>query len=152
MPRLAINDRAMLQAMVFMEIELPKIQKKIAKMKDGREIKAANEAYTNMLKEYRLLQDALKISRNQRSDDIDMQQEVDKLIAESNELVEKYGTEITCIFCESKLEMGYVIFHFRDDTPWQMSFDCPKCGKLNTIHGIKETPARMLMIESPNVQ
>lgn len=151
MPKLQLNDITLLQAMVFMEIELPRFQKKIAKMKDGREIKAATEGYNNTLKEYRLLQEALGIGRNQRSDEIDMQGEVDRLVQESEELVKKYGVEIACSFCVEVFELGTFIFHFRDDVGWRIQFTCPKCGKTNLIQGDKPIPTDKMLVEAPSV-
>lgn len=147
MPKLTLNDRSLLAAMVNMEIEFPKFQKKIAACVDGREAAKFQEAYTISLKEYRQIQSALGMDRAQRSTDIDMQTEIDKLVDESTKLVEDLGRNIACAHCASDFEMGMIIFHFRDDVPWRFIFDCPKCGQPNTINGIKALPSSMMLIE-----
>jgi hypothetical protein len=147
MPKLTLNDRSLLQAMVNMEIQFPDFQKKIAGSKDGREAAKYQEAYNISLKEYRQIQSALGMDRAQRSTDIDMQTEIDKLVAEATELVENVGRNIACAHCVSDFEMGTLIFHFRDDVPWTFNFVCPKCGQPNAISGIKALPASMMLIE-----
>lgn len=145
MPKLTVNDRALLGAMVNMEIKFPIYQKQIADCKDGREAAKFQEAYNNSLKEYRLIQSSLGMDRAQRSTDIDMQTEIDKLVDEATVLVDDLGRNIACSHCTSDFEMGTVIFHFRDDVPWTFNFICPKCGQLNTMSGIKALPEEMML-------
>lgn len=142
MPKAMPNDIIQLETMLAMENEMRRIQKKIAEVKDELVTRKLSEAYTNYSKEYRQILTGLGIDRAQRSTDIDMQSEVDKLVNEATLLVETIGIQIKCSECQSDFEMGTIIFHFRDDTAWLWQFICPnpKCGKLISI----ASPGRLL--------
>jgi len=135
LPKISPNDYSMLESLVTLEVQMEELRKKMKSVKDALEIRKLSESYTNYSKEFRQVQDALGIGRNQRSTEIDMQGEVDALVLESKELVEASGAEIACSHCTSEIQMGFVLFHFRDDVPWYFHFDCPKCGQPNTISG-----------------
>lgn len=140
MPMATLNDITLLENMVAIELEMDRLRNSMPDEKSGLEARKISEALSNYSKEYRLIQDALGIGRNQRSTEIDMQKEVDRLVAESTELVDKVGVKIQCKACVSDFEMGLILFHFKDEVPWVYVFACPKCGIVNQIMGIMEFP------------
>lgn len=156
LPKIQPNDYSMLENLVTLEVRMEDTRKRMLKdpvtkkVPDALEVKKLSEAYTTYSKEFRQVQDNLGIGRSQRSDEMDMQGELDKFMEESRALVEDEGRRITCVHCNSDFEMGWVIFHFRDNTPWMFNFICPKCGKPNTMSGIREVPASIKLIESAN--
>jgi len=135
LPKVTLNDITLLENMVSMELEMERLRNKMPDEKDGLEARKLSEAISNYSKEYRLIQDSLGIGRSQRSTEIDMQSEVDKLVEESTVLVEKSGVPISCHFCKSDYEMGWVLFHFRDDVAWSWTFACPACKQVNHVTG-----------------
>jgi Zn finger protein HypA/HybF involved in hydrogenase expression len=143
-PQLAVNDVVQIQNMVAMEDQMETIRKEMGKATDPTAVRKLSESFSLVSKEYRLVQEAMGLSRNQRSTEIDMQKEVDTLVADSTALVEQAGVKINCQYCVSNFEMGWIIFHFRDETGWTFTFACPYCGKDNIIMGAGVRPAPLL--------
>lgn len=143
LPKITLNDITLLENMVAIEMEMDRLRKLMPTAKEGLEARKISEALTNYSKEYRLIQDALGIGRNQRSTEIDMQKEIDALVADSDALVAKVGVWITCTACVSDFEMGTIIFHFRDNVPWLWVFACPRCGTIIQQAGLHAFPREM---------
>ena len=101
----------------------------------AKTVKDLNDTRTALSREHRLLQQALGIGRAARGEQINIEEQIRKWREAARARVEKESTPIRCANCVSDFNLGFILFHFRDDVPWSFSFQCPKCQTLNHLTG-----------------
>lgn len=131
------NDRAGFRTLVAFDMELDDIRTKLRNANADARSKL-NSTAADISRERRQLETALGIGRATRKQETNAQDEVNRLRDGAQDFVEKHGAKITCTHCVSKFDMGWVLFHFRDEVHWTFRFNCPKCKTPNVIRGEKD--------------
>lgn len=134
----APNDILLLRQMARIEAQLDAIQDKWdAAVSEGSRV--ASKGWSDMVKsltaEHRNIQSTLGISRSARdktrSRD-DLADYVQDIIRKTSDFVDEQTIEIRCPHCalspaQTEINLGFVLFHFRQEVPWHFEFQCPLC-------------------------
>jgi len=134
------NDVQSIRAMVDLEIQMFEVNAKRNQAKDTNELNKLAEIYTTLSREHRQLQVSLGIDRTNRETGLDAANEIKRFVDEAREFIEKETITIRCSHCRVRLDMGYILFHFRQDVPYEFRFKCPRseCGKITQIVGVRD--------------
>lgn len=132
------NDRTSLKTLVALEIQIEQAQVDMLIQENVLNRAKIGDSIATLSREHRQLQDNLGISRARRKQETNAQDEVNRLRDGARAFVENLGVLIACGHCASKFEMGWILFHFRDDVPWTFTFTCPRCNEVTTLTGVHE--------------
>jgi hypothetical protein len=134
----APNDILLLQQMARIEAQLDAIQDKwdqAIQEGDRTASKGWSDIVKNLTGEHRNIQVTLGISRTARDKTksrADLATYVQDIIRKTSDFVDEHAVPIRCPHCyESpanvEIDMGFILFHFRQDVPWHFEFQCPMC-------------------------
>lgn len=137
------NDLTSFRTLVTLDMQIEKLQRQLVETDDVLVQTKIGDSVATLSREHRQLQDSMGIARAKRKAETNAQDEVNRLRDGARAFVEKLGVEIKCQHCRSDFQMGWLLFHFRDDTPWRFSFTCPnpKCGRITEILGTRVVDA-----------
>ena len=134
----APNDLVLLRQMAAIEIQLDHVQQRWATaVADGD--RTAAKTWAEMLKsmttEHRNIQQSLGIDRGGRDktrSQSDLVSYVQDIIRKTADFVDEHAIKIRCPHCmaaqsKTEIDMGFILFHFRQDVPWHFEFQCPLC-------------------------
>jgi len=134
----APNDILLLRQMARIESQLDTIQ-------DSWEVAVADgnrtgaKGWSDMVKsltaEHRNIQKTLGISRSDRDKTRsreDLAEYITDIIGKTAKFVDEHAIQIRCPHCalspaQTEIDMGLILFHFRQDVPWSFEFQCPLC-------------------------
>lgn len=136
----APNDLILLRQMARIEVALDDIaEKQMQALEDGN--RAGAKGYSDMFKsltgEHRSIQKELGIDRVRREHGkakADLATYVQEIIQRTSEFMEEHTIPIRCPHCKNapgktEIDMGFILFHFRQDTSWGFECKCPLCGE-----------------------
>lgn len=134
----APNDILLLRQMARMEAQLDAIQDQWEEaVIEGN--RTAAKAWSDMVKsltsEHRAIQSTLGISRAARDKTRsreDLADYIQDIIRKTAAFTDEHAIQIRCPHCalspaETEINMGFILFHFRQDVPWHFEFQCPLC-------------------------
>lgn len=134
----APNDVLLLRQMARIESQLDTIQENWeTAIADGE--RTASKGWSDMLKsltdEHRAIQTTLGISRSSRDrtkSREDLADYIQDIIGKTARFLDEHTVQIRCPECkrspaETEIDMGFILFHFRQDVPWSFEFECPLC-------------------------
>ena len=134
------NDEAVLRQMATIEVQLGMLDEKLNTDEfDPDGVQKITLSKQRLLAEFRQLQTSIGLDRRSREgEEDDAVAIVQKFVRDAKNFVETYAVKITCPYCGQEkvvINQGMIIFHFRDNVPWQWRSICPRCGKEFTIDG-----------------
>lgn len=110
--------------------------------KDLPKVRKYQQAMTDLQRELRLMSQQLQIDVGSLRGEgaVEIRQEVMTLMDRSQALLQKHAVRLTCPACQEKgivINLGFLLFHFRDDVPWRFWCACPheRCGQGIHIEG-----------------
>lgn len=134
----APNDLILLQQMVRIELQLGDMQTQLeTSVQDGT--RTAAKGWSDMIKtytaEHRNIQAALGIDRTGRDrskSQTDLAIYVQDVVQKTSSFLKEHAIKIRCPHCleaqsSTEIDMGFILFHFRQDVPWSFEFQCPLC-------------------------
>lgn len=134
----APNDVLLLRQMARIEAQLDTIQDRWEEaIAEGN--RTASAAWAKMVKdltsEHRNIQATLGISRSARDKTKsreDLADYVQDIIRKTASFMDEHAIQIQCPHCalspaQTEIDMGFILFHFRQDVPWHFEFQCPLC-------------------------
>lgn len=139
------NDMVMIRTMVAIEMAIESANRQYIHALTGDVSRTAATGWStiirNMSREHRLIQDTLGISRAHREREdksADQVEYVRTTMRRAAEFVAENSIPIRCPYCTEEeaaveINMGFILFHFRNDVPWQFGFECPRCGQSVSI-------------------
>lgn len=134
----APNDLLLLKQMARIEVQLEPIQDEWEKAVSAGE-RTASKGWSDMVKSltdaHRNIQATLGISRSARDKTRtreDLVEYIQDIIGKTAAFVDDHAVEIRCPRCvlspsETEIDMGFILFHFRQDVDWSFEFECPLC-------------------------
>jgi hypothetical protein len=136
----APNDILLLRQMARIEVQLNAIQNQWeTAVSEGSRV--ASKGWSDMVRSltdtHRNIQSTLGISRSARDRTKSREDLVDyiqDIIGKTADFLDDHAVKIRCPHCvvspaETEIDMGFILFHFRQDTPWHFEFQCPLCGE-----------------------
>lgn len=142
----APNDMVMIENMAAMEVSLHDMRGQLrAEMSTEKPARTAVKGWTDMIRnltrEHRQIQETLGISRAGRDKEdrgADQVEYVRNVMRKSAAFVKEHAIQIRCSNCLAEtgaieINMGFILFHFRDDVPWKFECGCPRCGAQITL-------------------
>jgi len=140
----APNDMVMLRQMATMEVQMESVQTRLnTAIQDGDQARTRTWSgiMKSMVKDHRDIQSLLGIDRTSRDKSKsrdEMVEYIQDIIRKAGEFVDEHAIPIRCPTCmesqaQTELDMGHILFHFRQDVPWKFEFQCPMCGEVLTI-------------------
>ena len=138
----APNDLVMIQAMATYEVSIHNAQQHLQITLEGKEpSRAAAKNWADIIqgltREHRQIQDTLGIGRAERDKEdrtADQREYITGIIQKSAAFVREHAIPIRCPHCTSEeaqveINLGMILFHFRQDVPWHFECQCPRCGE-----------------------
>lgn len=140
----APNDVLLLRQMARIEVQLEPIQDQWeTAVAEGN--RTASKGWSDMVKSltdaHRNIQQTLGISRSSRDKTRtreDLVEYIQDIIGKTAEFVDDHAVQIRCPKCvlspaETEIDMGFILFHFRQDVEWSFQFECPLCQEPVTL-------------------
>lgn len=124
------NDLAMFENLVGIELRMDSIRKDLDSATEPAALDKLAKALQTLSAEHRQIQTVLGIGRSKRGEQFNLQHELDNFLKSADELVHSQSIVIHCTECQSDIDLGFILYYFKDNTPWTFMFNCPKCGKL----------------------
>ena len=134
----APNDVLLLRQMARIESQLDTIQDNWEMaVQDGN--RTAAKGWSDMVKsltaEHRNIQKTLGISRSDRDKTRtreDLADYIQDIVRKTASFVDEHAIQIRCPHCvlspaQTEIDMGLILFHFRQDVEWHFEFQCPLC-------------------------
>ena len=138
----APNDLVMIEAMATLEVAIHNARHQWrAVMASAEPSRTAAKSWSDIIRgltrEHRLIQETLGIERADRDKedkDADQREYVTSVIQKSAAFVREHAVPIRCPHCtkeeaQVELNLGMILFHFRQDVPWRFECQCPRCGE-----------------------
>jgi hypothetical protein len=138
----APNDLVMIQAMATLEAAIISARQQWRTILEGEDpsrtaAKTWADIIRGLTREHRLIQDTLGIKRADRDKedkDADQREYVTSTIQKAAAFVKEHAIPIRCSHCadedaQVEINMGMILFHFRQDVPWRFECQCPRCEK-----------------------
>lgn len=132
------NDRTMFENMVGIEMRMETIRVELDRAEDHKEIESLTKSLQALSSEHRQIQTLLGIGRAKRGEQFNLQRELETYLDASEKLIESRAAKIACRACQAEIDLGLILYHFADNTPWSFMFVCPRCGRLESIRGALE--------------
>lgn len=129
------NDRTMFENMVGIEMRMETVRAELDAASEPKEIADLTKALQILSSEHRQIQTTLGIGRAKRGEQFNLQKELEDYLESAKALIEKRQIAIACSECKSDIDLGFILYHFSDDTPWSFMFNCPRCNKLISLSG-----------------
>ena len=136
------NDLVMIQTMVNLEMAIESANQQWVDVLTGDSInrtaaKGWSDIIRGLSREHRQIQETLGIERagrDERDKASDQVEYVRDVIRRSAAFVKEHAIQIRCHHCmaedaEVEIDLGFILFHFRQDAPWEFRFQCPRCGE-----------------------
>lgn len=136
------NDLVMIRTMVSIEMAIENAnQQYVAALSADSVSRSAAKGWSDivrqMSREHRLIQETLGIGRAKREKedkDVDQVEYVRSVMRRATSFVKEHSIPIRCPYCtgeeaEVEINMGFILFHFRQDVPWRFEYQCPRCGE-----------------------
>lgn len=136
------NDLVMIRTMANLEMAIERANQQWVEALSGedtsrRVAKDWSDILRNLSREHRQIQDTLGIGRAKREKEdksADQVEYVRSVMRRAASFVNEHTIPIRCPYCmdeeaQVEINMGFILFHFRDDVPWQFGFECPRCGQ-----------------------
>ncbi len=128
------NDRHSLRTLVALEMRMEDLTAQIASPDKGVRVADLSKTFTELSREHRQLQVSLGIGRAERGEQINTAAELKGFVKAARDLLAESTIPIRCPE-HPDFNLGYVLYHFRENTPFSFTFTCPKDGALQTISG-----------------
>jgi len=138
----APNDLVMIEAMATYEMAIRSARQQWRTVMEGADpARTAAKTWADIIRgltrEHRLIQDTLGIKRADRDKedkDADQREYVTSIIQKASAFVREHAIPIRCPHCADEdaqvdINMGMILFHFRQDVPWRFECQCPRCGE-----------------------
>jgi predicted RNA-binding Zn-ribbon protein involved in translation (DUF1610 family) len=136
------NDLVMIRTMANLEIAIDHANQQYVTALSSDEAnrrvaKDWSDILRNLSREHRQIQDTLGIGRAKREKEdrgADQVEYVRSVIRRAASFVKEHSIPIRCPHCgdeeaQVEINMGFILFHFRDDVFWQFKYQCPRCGE-----------------------
>jgi len=92
----------------------------------------------SLIAEHRKIQEQLGIARNQREGELDQESALRRLVEGSRALIDKRSVRLDCPNCLSlrrKINLGFIMYHFHNQSDWTFATTCPRCGEPIVLQG-----------------
>jgi len=123
------NDQHSFETLVSIEMQMDEIDTQLrAGGLSARDHKDLSETQTTLSREHRLVQQALGIGRAARGEQVNIENEIRKFREAARIRIENETVAIRCPVCPESYNLGFILYHFRQDQPWSFLTNCPKCG------------------------
>lgn len=136
------NDLVMIRTMVSIEIAIENANRQyVAALAADSVSRTAAKSWSDIIRhlsrEHRLIQDTLGIGRSTREKedkDTDQVEYIRSVMRRVSSFVGEHSIPIRCPSCAAEeaqvdINMGLILFHFRQDVPWRFECQCPRCGE-----------------------
>lgn len=132
------NDEQMLFQLAFYEVQMETMRLRLMETTMDADsshtaVKSDTDALAKLVSEHQKIQDALGISYTKRSAEDDAARELPRVIHGAAEFLNEHAIFIRCPQCKAEeaevdIRLGFILYHFRQDTEWRWECNCPRCN------------------------